>query len=310
MPRPNKEKGRFPGLSLETGRGKDRWNLGGVAMSKSDSDKYVEELLRARDYLKAECPSLPSVGIILGSGLGGFGEHLQDKKVIPYSDIPYFPKSSVQGHSGNLIVGKVGGKVVAAMQGRVHQYEGHSGAVVAFAPRVLCLLGIKTLIVSNAAGGLAPELQPGSLLALNNLIGFFSDNPSRGLNHELLGPHFYDVSHPFDLDLLRIVEEQYAKLNIPFHDGVYALTRGPAYETAAEIKALRNMGADAVGMSTVPEVLAARQMGIKCIGMSLITNLAAGVSLAPLNHLEVMEAAKEAAERFQSLMKAVILNLP
>jgi purine-nucleoside phosphorylase len=242
------------------------------------------------------------IGIILGSGLGDFADSLHDKVVVPYTDLPNFPHSSVPGHAGRLVLGTLGGVKVVAMQGRVHYYEGYQPWQVALPARVLCKLGIRTLVVTNAAGGVNLEFRPGDLMAITDHINLAGWNALIGPNDDRLGPRFPDMSTAYDPKLLSLLLEVALKQKVPLRKGVYAILSGPSYETPAEIRALRILGADAVGMSTVPEVVAANHMGVKVAGVSCITNLAAGIGDKPLSHEEVAETAHQVKEVFSRLL--------
>jgi purine-nucleoside phosphorylase len=245
---------------------------------------------------------VPRVGIILGSGLGAFAEGFERKVVIPYQELPHFPHSSVPGHAGRLVLGEVGGEPTVAMQGRVHAYEGYASAQVAFPARVLCALGIRGLVVTNAAGGINTGLVPGDLMAITDHINLSGWNALTGPNDERLGPRFPDMSRAYAPALLARLLESAQRTHVPLRQGVYAMVAGPSYETPAEIRMLRTMGADAVGMSTVPEVVAASHMGVPAAGISCITNLAAGVGDKPLTHDEVAETANRVAGIFSRLL--------
>jgi purine-nucleoside phosphorylase len=254
--------------------------------------------------VKAKAPGAsPKVGIILGSGLGDFANALAEHIVIPYSELPSFPLSGVPGHAGRLVLGKLGGEDIVAMQGRVHYYEGYSPQYVAFPARVLCKLGIKALVVTNAAGGINTGFAVGDLMAITDHLNLAGYNPLVGPNDASLGPRFPDLSRAYDPALLALLERAAAATNTPLRRGVYACLSGPSYETPAEIRMLRTLGADAVGMSTVPEVIAAAHMGVKVAGISCITNLAAGMSPQPLSHAEVAETATRVRDVFTRLLE-------
>jgi purine-nucleoside phosphorylase len=254
--------------------------------------------------VKAKAPgSAPKVGIILGSGLGDFATALSDATVIPYSELPSFPLSGVPGHAGRLVLGKINGESIVAMQGRVHYYEGYSPQDVAFPARVLCALGIKALVVTNAAGGINTGFQVGDLMAITDHLNLAGYNPLVGPNDSKLGPRFPDMSHAYDPALLAMLEKCAAETKVELRKGVYVCLSGPSYETPAEIRMLRTLGADAVGMSTVPEVIAAAHMGVKVAGISCITNLAAGLSKQPLSHTEVAETANRVRDIFTRLLE-------
>lgn len=262
--------------------------------------EQVQETVQA---IRQRAGSLkPSVGIILGSGLGAFADGFGRKVVIPYADLPHFPHSSVPGHAGRMVVGEVGGTVVVAMQGRVHSYEGYSSVQVAFPARVLCSLGLKGLVVTNAAGGINTQFAPGDLMAITDHINLSGWNALTGPNDDRLGPRFPDMSRAYAPSLRALLLESSQRTQVPLRQGVYAMVAGPSYETPAEIRMLRTLGADAVGMSTVPEVVAAGHMGVPVVGISCITNLAAGVGDKPLTHDEVAETANRVAGIFSRLL--------
>jgi purine-nucleoside phosphorylase len=248
----------------------------------------------------------PAAGVVLGSGLGGFADRLERAVVIPYEEIPYFPVSRVPGHPGRLVIGELpdpaGAVAVAAMQGRVHGYEGWSAEDVAFGARVLCGLGIRALLVTNAAGGVNPSYAPGDLVRLVDHLNLSGQNPLVGDNDERLGPRFPDLSDAYDPRLGALLEEAAAAAGVPLRSGVYACLPGPSYETPAEVRMLRALGADLVGMSTVPEVIAARHMGVAVAGISVVTNYAAGLARKPLSHREVAEAAEQVRERLAAVV--------
>ncbi len=248
----------------------------------------------------------PAVGVILGSGLGAFADELEDAVARPYGELPHFPQSAVVGHKGRLVLGGCGGVPVAVMQGRVHAYEGWTMDQVAFGARVLCALGVKALVVTNAAGGIGAKLAPGDLLRITDHINLAGRSPLTGINDDRLGPRFPDLSHAYDPDLGDLVEHLADDVGAPVKRGVYAYMAGPSYETPAEIRALKALGADAVGMSTVPEVVAARHMGVPVVGISVITNLAAGLSEKGLSHEEVKEVADRVTGRFLELLRRFI----
>jgi len=232
----------------------------------------IEKYKKTADFILEGLNYKPLVGIVLGSGLGGLGDKIEKDKEIPYKEIPDFPVSTVEGHSGKLILGTLGGKKVVAMQGRFHFYEGYGMEQVTFPIRVMKFLGIQYLFVSNAAGGLNPEFNVGDIMLINDHINFFPRNPLIGKNYEELGPRFPDMSKTYDRALIVKAKEIAKENNIPFQQGVYIGSTGPSLETPAEYKLFRHFGADSTGMSTVPEVIVAHHMGIKCFGMSVITN--------------------------------------
>jgi purine-nucleoside phosphorylase len=244
----------------------------------------------------------PRVGIILGSGLGAFADGFERKVAIPYADLPHFPHSSVPGHAGRLVLGLVGGEPVVAMQGRVHSYEGYSPVQVAFPARVLCALGIRALVVTNAAGGINTQFAPGDLMVITDHINLSGWNALTGPNDDRLGTRFPDMSRAYSPDFRARLLESAQRTQVVLRQGVYAMVSGPSYETPAEIRMLRTLGADAVGMSTVPEAVAAGHMGVPVAGISCITNLAAGVGDKPLTHEEVAETANRVAGIFARLL--------
>jgi len=230
----------------------------------------------------------PAIGVVLGSGLGAFADALEDAVAVPFGDIPHFPSSTVAGHGGALVVGRSRGVPVAVMKGRVHFYEGYSLDQVIFPVRVLGRLGVSTVLFTNAAGAINPSFAPGDLMVIEDHINLLG-NPLLGPNEDVLGPRFPDMSEAYDRRLRDVAEAACRAASVRCHRGVYVGLTGPSYETPAEIRMFRTLGADAVGMSTVPEVIAARHMGIRVAGLSCLTNLAAGVSKAPLDHREVLE---------------------
>jgi purine-nucleoside phosphorylase len=254
----------------------------------------------------------PRIGIILGSGLGAFASQVQDAVDIPYAQIPHFPQSTVAGHSGVLILGTIGGVPVAVMQGRVHAYEGYAMEQVTFPTRVLGMLGCRTLIVTNAAGGIRPDIPQGSLVAISDQINLTGTNAALGPNDSRFaikpgaGQRFFDMSTAYSPALRKLAHDEAERQNIPLSDGVYLAVLGPSFETPAEIRAFRTLGADLVGMSTVHEVIVARHMGIEVLGISLVTNMAAGVSGEVIQHEDVMEVGRRVEKQFTGLLTALI----
>ncbi|HKF02906.1 MAG TPA: purine-nucleoside phosphorylase [Candidatus Sulfotelmatobacter sp.] len=248
----------------------------------------------------------PKIGLVLGSGLGGFADSLADATAIPYAEIPSFPQSTAIGHAGRLVIGQAGNIPVAAMQGRVHLYEGYSAQQVAFPIRVFGRMGIKAVILTNAAGGINLSYSQGALVLLSDHINLQGANPLVGANDERFGVHFPDMTHTYSRSYRQIAREEAAKLNISLHEGVYAALLGPSYETPAEIEYLRRIGADLVGMSTVAEVIAARHMGLNVLAISCVTNMAAGIIDQPLSHSEVMETGERVKSTFEALLRAVL----
>lgn len=264
-----------------------------------------ESLRTAASWIQERIPTPPLVGVILGSGLGEFAERLEDAVVFSYGDIPGFPASSVVGHAGKLVVGKTGGVWTAVLAGRVHFYEGHPMSSVVFPARVLGLLGCHTVIVTNAAGGVDKSFRAGDLMLITDHLNFFGTNPLVGANHDDLGPRFPDMSEAYKKDLIAIARQVARKAKIPVREGVYAGLHGPSYETPAEIRMLRTLGANAVGMSTVPEVIALNQMGVGVVGISCITNMAAGVLPRKLDHAEVLETTIRVKDRIVALLSGL-----
>jgi len=267
--------------------------------------EYIDKVKEASSFLK-ENIEIPDVAVILGSGLGDFVDELDDKKVIPYNQIPHFPVSTVKGHYGNLIVGLLNNKKVLAFQGRFHLYEGYSINDVVLGVRAVAYVGVKNLIVTNAAGGINTLLKPGDLMVIKDHINLSGENPAIGVHYDEFGERFFDMTYAYDRELIDTAKDIYKKNGIDYKEGVYAFLKGPSYETPSEIKMLRFLGADAVGMSTVPEVIAARQMGLRVFGVSCITNMAAGILDKPLSHEEVIETSNMAKDNFKRLLKDMI----
>jgi purine-nucleoside phosphorylase len=248
--------------------------------------------------------------LILGSGLGAFADTFQEQTVIPFSELPHFPRPRVAGHPGNLVLGVAEGVTVAALQGRVHFYEGYSLAEVTYPTRVLGCLGISQLIVTNAAGGINTSFRPGNLMVISDHINSMGANPLVGTNVDELGERFPDMSEAYDRRMRETTLRTAAQKGIPLRQGIYIALTGPSYETPAEIRMCRTLGADAVGMSTVPEVIVANQMGVRVMGISCITNMAAGILPQRLTHREVIETTERVREQFVELLRAVIPQLP
>jgi purine-nucleoside phosphorylase len=261
-------------------------------------------------WVRGKIDVAPTAGVILGSGLGGLADRLQEPAVIPYEEIPYFPTARVAGHPGRLVVGELregeAAVPVVAMQGRVHGYEGWTPEEVAFGARVLCRLGIRALLVTNAAGGVNPAFAPGDLVRIVDHLNLSGHNPLTGENDDRLGPRFPDLSEAYDARLGALLDEAAGAVGVPLRSGVYACLAGPSYETPAEVRMLRALGADLVGMSTVPEVIAARHMGVPVAGVSVVTNHAAGLARKPLSHAEVAETAERVKERLGALAGAFL----
>jgi purine-nucleoside phosphorylase len=265
----------------------------------SDLDDAVEAI-RAKSTLR------PQVGVVLGSGLGGFADAVEDTVELPYGEIPGWPASTAVGHAGTLVLGTFGGVPVAVMKGRAHLYEGVSPAKVVFGVRVLGRLGIESLVLTNACGAIDTTLRPGTLVALSDHLNLQGTSPLVGPNDEALGPRFPDMTDAYDPAYRTLAHDAADRLGIRLGEGVYAAWLGPAFETPAEIRMLRALGADLVGMSTVPEVLAARHMGIRCLALSCVTNAAAGVLPEPIDHERVLEVGARAAGDLVALMREVL----
>lgn len=263
----------------------------------------------ASTFIKDKIEVLPTVGLILGSGLGVLADEINDSKVIPYSEIPHFPQSTVTGHKGQLVIGTLEGKNVIAMQGRFHYYEGYTMKQVTFPVRVMKELGVKTLIVTNAAGGINRNFKPGELMIITDHINFMGDNPLIGKNDDKLGTRFPDMSQCYRKELVKHAQDCANTLDITIQKGIYAGMTGPTYETPAEIKMLTTLGADAVGMSTVPEVIAANHAGMNVLGISCISNMAAGILEQPLSHSEVIETTEKVRDDFLRFVKKIIETL-
>ncbi len=269
--------------------------------------RKIEE---AANAVKSWLGETPVLGLILGSGLGPYADEFGKRTVIPYEDLPHFPRSTVAGHSGNLILGEAQGVPAVALQGRVHYYEGYSMEEVTFGVRVLGALGIKQLIVTNAAGGINESYRPGDLMLITDHINLMGTNPLIGPNEARLGVRFPDMSDAYNRGMREAALQGAAAAGIAVRQGVYVAVTGPSYETPAEIRAFRTLGADAVGMSTVPEVIAANHMGIRALGISCITNMAAGILPQKLTHQEVMDTTQRVKEQFVSLLNGIIPLLP
>ncbi len=261
-------------------------------------------------WIQGKTDLRPLVGVVLGSGLAGFADGLARAAAIPYAEIPGFPVAKVPGHPGRLVVGELpsdGGVVpIAAMQGRVHGYEGWSAADVAFGARVLCTLGVRALLLTNAAGGVNPSFAPGDLVRIVDHLNLSGANPLTGENDDRIGPRFPDLSQAYDPRLGSLLDEAAAAAGVPLRTGVYACMSGPSYETPAEVRMLRGLGADLVGMSTVPEAIAARHMGVPVAALSVVTNMAAGLTRKALTHEEVAETASRVGERLSAVVSGFL----
>jgi purine-nucleoside phosphorylase len=262
--------------------------------------EHAARVIRPRTKLE------PRIALVLGSGLGGFADDFEEAVGIPYEEIPGFMRSTAEGHAGRLVIGKVDTAPVVAMQGRVHYYEGYSLEEVTFPIRTFKLLGVKTLILTNASGGINVQLNQGALMVISDHLNLMGDNPLRGRNDERFGPRFPDMTAVYSRELQELVIEEANAIGVEVRRGIYGALSGPSYETPAEIHLLRNLGADAVGMSTVPESIVARHMDLEVLGISCITNMAAGISDEPINHEEVMATGDRVRDTFAQLLRRVV----
>lgn len=266
----------------------------------------IKKIEAARDYILGKISETPTIGLILGSGLGPLADQIPDPVRIPYEEIPHFPVSTVAGHAGRLVIGKLGGKQVLAMQGRFHYYEGYSMQEVTFPVRVMKMLGIETMVVTNACGGFNPEFEPGTLMFIRDHINFTGDNPLMGHNLDDLGPRFPDMSSAYDPELIQLGQGVADKLGIDTKSGVYTCVTGPYYCSKAELKMVRAFGSDTIGMSTVPETIVAVHMGMKVLGISCVTDMAIPEHLEPLDHEHVVEVANRTRPKFISLVTGIV----
>jgi purine-nucleoside phosphorylase len=273
---------------------------------KSGSDDEFTRAEQAAEFILSRTELRPLVGLVLGSGLGAFADDLVKATRIPFEEIPHFPRSTAVGHAGKLVIGTSGDVAVAAMQGRVHFYEGYSLAEVIFPMRVLARMGIRAMILTNAAGGIRRRYRQGALVVIRDHINLQGSNPLIGANDERFGPRFPDMTRAYWKPYREAALAEARRLRIEVREGVYAALSGPSYETPAEIRYLRAIGADLVGMSTAPEVIAARHMGMRVLGISCVTNLAAGILDRPLDHKEVMETGERVKGQFIALLRAVL----
>jgi purine-nucleoside phosphorylase len=274
--------------------------------AETSSGSLYDRAERAARLIRERAKADVSVAIVLGSGLGGFADELTDASGIPYDQIPGFARATVEGHAGRLVIGKVGATAIAALQGRFHFYEGYSLEEVTFPIRVLKLLGVKTLILTNASGALNAEYAPGTLMLISDHINLMGVNPLIGANDTRFGPRFPDLTNVYSPELQDIVLQEAREMKLEMRRGIYASLTGPSYETPAEIHMVRALGAQAVGMSTVPEAIVARHMGMKVVGISCITNLAAGVTDHPVDHTQVIATGERIRESFSELLRRVI----
>jgi purine-nucleoside phosphorylase len=264
------------------------------------------QLKESSSFLKSKISSKPTLGVVLGSGLGEFANNIEVEFSIPFSQIPHFQTTTVEGHKGNCIIGKIAGHSVVALQGRYHYYEGHSMHQVVFPVRCLAMMGVSTLILTNSAGGLQPGMTAGDLMIIEDHINLIGNNPLMGPNLKELGPRFPDMTEAYDRGLLQKLEHAFQKLGLEFKKGIYCGLSGPTYETPAEVRFLRQIGCSAVGMSTVPECIAANHMGMRVVALSCITNLAAGISGHKLTHDEVTATAKKVERNFSAVLTEFI----
>lgn len=269
----------------------------------------LKALKESVEYIKGFIKEVPEIGLILGSGLGDMADNVEEKVIIKYSNVPNLPESTVHGHAGQFVFGKYNGKNVVMMQGRFHFYEGNKMEDTALPVYILKQLGVKNIIVTNAAGGVNTSFVPGDLMIIEDQINMSGSNPLIGKNFEEIGPRFPDMSRPYDRELIKLAESISTKLNIATKKGVYVMMSGPSYETPAEVRMVRIIGGDAVGMSTVPEVIAANHCGLKVLGISCITNMAAGILDQPLNHAEVIETSNKVKKEFISLVGEIIREM-
>ncbi len=270
----------------------------------------LQKINAAAEFIRSRITIAPEIGLILGSGLGGFADEIEDAVKIDYQDIPHFPLSTVEGHAGKLVIGKLQGKNVIALQGRFHYYEGYSLEQVTFPVRVFKALGVSTMIVTNACGGITQSLHPGDLMFITDHINFIGDNPLIGKNFNELGPRFPDMSTAYDKGLITLGKQVAAELNIDTKEGIYTAVSGPYYYSKAELRMVKGFGSDTIGMSTVPETIVAVHMGMKVLGISCITDMADPDNLVPLEHAHVVAVANEARPKFIRLVAGIIQKLP
>jgi purine-nucleoside phosphorylase len=270
---------------------------------------YYSLVREAATFLEARAGQAPPTAVVLGSGLGDFADGLAHPTAVPYADIPHWPAANVVGHAGRMVMGEVAGKRVAALAGRAHFYEGHPMRAVTFGVRVLGLLGVRMLVLTNAAGGINTAFARGALMVITDHLNLMGTNPLVGENDERFGQRFPDMSEVYSAGLRKVAFEAATASGLRLEQGVYVAVHGPSYETPAEIRAFRTLGADAVGMSTVPEAIVARHMGLEVLGISCITNMAAGVLPGPLHHDEVLETTRRVRSQFIDLLTAIVERL-
>jgi purine-nucleoside phosphorylase len=271
--------------------------------------QYAEKVNEALSFLKAKTKQFPEAAIVLGSGLGGLADKIENAEGISYADIPYWPRSTAPGHAGKLIIGVLAGRRVAAMQGRVHYYEGYTMQEVTFPTRVLGLWGVKTFVVTNASGAINTSLAAGTIVGLQDHLNLMGCNPLIGQNNDEWGVRFPDMTHPYDEEYLQILEKIAAREKIDFARGIYAAMTGPSFETAAEVRMLRTLGADVVGMSTVPEVIVANHMGMRVCGLSCVANAAAGITGNKLTHQEVLDTMNKTSGSLCRLIESFLKEM-
>ena len=269
----------------------------------------MEKMKETEKFIREKVKDIPKIAIILGSGLGTLADDIEEKTIISYKDIPNFPVSTVPGHKGELIFGKLDNVPIMAMNGRFHYYEGYNLSETTYPIRIFKLLGVETLILTNAAGGINETFRKGDLMIINDQLSFFAESVLRGPNMDEFGDRFIDMSTTYDKDYIRILKDIMLEITGDYKEGVYAYMKGPTYETPAEIRALRVLGADAVGMSTVPEAVVAHHSSIKCAGITCITNMAAGVTNEVLTHDDVKETALKAEQNFKKVIKEFIKRI-
>lgn len=265
-----------------------------------------EKVQETVNYIKSKTNFSPEFGVILGSGLGGFTDDIEVEFTLPYNEIPNFPVSTVEGHKGALVFGTIGNKKVVAMQGRFHYYEGYDMKEVTFPVRVIKFLGVEKLVVSNASGGVNPFYKVGDIVIIYDHINMMPEHPLRGKNDERFGPRFVNMSEPYSRELITKAKNIAIELNIEVKDGIYYGLQGPTFETLSEYRMVKIVGADCVGMSTVPEVIVARHMGVECFGISVITDIGDEHSIDTISHQEVLEAAQKAEPKVRTLIKELI----
>ena len=274
------------------------------------STNLSQAVSEAAEYLRARLPARPDLALVLGSGLGGLADRIEDPVYIPYGQIPHFPVSTAPGHAGRFVFGRLSGRMVLCMQGRFHYYEGHDMAAIALPVRVLKALGCRALVLTNAAGGVNWDFSVGDFMLITDHINFMGANPLRGENDDAIGPRFCDMTHVYTPEFQQTARQVAAQQGITLREGVYLGYMGPSFETPAEIRAFRTLSADAVGMSTVPEAIAASHCGLPVLGVSLITNMAAGMAGKRLSGDEVIEIANQRGPVFQDFIRTVVGALP